>query len=121
MSKVTAIYGEQVEIVEVEPGTILGEAITATDLPFEQPCAGRGTCGKCKVLAEEGLAPPDRIEEENLTAGEMTLGNRLACRARVQDDVQEPWRPSLFILTRSFGPAPVTNGSVMCPWVWSLI
>ncbi len=102
MSKVTAIYGEQVEIIEVEPGTILGEAITTTDLPLEQPCAGRGTCGKCKVLAEDGLAPPDSVEGENLTAGEMALGNRLACRARVQKDVQVTLAPIVVYSNKIF-------------------
>ncbi|MCP4425344.1 MAG: DUF4445 domain-containing protein [Chloroflexi bacterium] len=87
MPKITVIYGEQVKTVEADKDTIVGTAVTAANLPFEQPCAGRGACGKCKVLTETGLAPPDEIELENLTLGETAVGNRLACRARVQDDV----------------------------------
>ena len=68
MPKVTAIYGEKVETVEAEVGSLIGEAITATGLPLEQPCAGRGTCGKCKILAEAGLAPPDEIEFDDADA-----------------------------------------------------
>lgn len=86
MPTLTVIYGEKIKIVEVAPGALLGEAIIAAELPLEQPCAGRGTCGQCKVLVEAGLAPPDEVELANLTPGELAVGNRLACRARVQQD-----------------------------------
>lgn len=85
MPKVTVVYGEKVETTEAPAGSIIGDVIAATGLPLEQPCAGRGTCGKCKILVEAGLAPPDDIELENLTPGELAVGNRLACRARVPD------------------------------------
>ena len=86
MPNVTVVYGEEEKIVQAENGTLLGDVIAATGLPLEQPCAGRGTCGKCKVLVEEGIAEPDEIERKNLTPGEIALNNRLACRARVQGD-----------------------------------
>ncbi|MDI6696774.1 MAG: ASKHA domain-containing protein [Anaerolineales bacterium] len=86
MPKVTVVYGENVQSVEAAEGSLLGEAIAATGLPLEQPCAGRGTCGKCKVLIEEGVAPPDEIERKHLTPGELALNNRLACRARIAGD-----------------------------------
>jgi uncharacterized 2Fe-2S/4Fe-4S cluster protein (DUF4445 family) len=86
MSQLTLIYGEQIRTVEVKPGDLLGDAVAASGLPLEQPCAGRGTCGKCKVLAEMGVAPPDEIELEHLTPGELALNNRLACRARIEGD-----------------------------------
>ena len=93
MPTITAIYGEKEATVEVAAGTLIGEAIVATGLPLEQPCAGRGTCGKCKILAEAGLAPPDEVEFANLTPGEMAVGNRLACRARVIADVTATLAP----------------------------
>ncbi len=88
MARVTVIYGSEIKTVQAEEGEILGEVITKTGLPLEQPCAGRGTCGKCKVLVEEGTAPPDEIEIKNLTPGEIALNNRLACRARVQGETR---------------------------------
>ncbi len=88
MSKVTVVYGEEIKTVEAEDGTVLGDVVAQTGLPLEQPCAGRGTCGKCKVLVEKGVAPPDEIEKENLTSGEIALNNRLACRARVQGETR---------------------------------
>ncbi len=54
MPTLTVIYGEEVKTVEVETGSLVGDAIAATGLPLEQPCAGRGSCGKCKVLVEVG-------------------------------------------------------------------
>ena len=86
MPNVTVVYGEEEKVLQAENGTLLGDVIAETGLPLEQPCAGRGTCGKCKVLVEEGIAEPDEIERKNLTPGEIALNNRLACRARVQGD-----------------------------------
>ena len=88
MPEVTVIYGSEIKTVQAEDGEILGEVVARTGLPLEQPCAGRGTCGKCKVLVEEGTAPPDEIELKNLTTGEIALNNRLACRARVQGETR---------------------------------
>jgi len=84
MPEVTVIYGAETKVVQAEEGALVGDVVAQTGLPLEQPCAGRGTCGKCKVLVEEGTAPPDEVEKENLTPGEIALNNRLACRARVQ-------------------------------------
>ena len=67
MPQVTIIYGEKVRSVDVATGSLVGDAVAATDLPLEQPCAGRGTCGKCKILVESGAAPPDSVEASNLT------------------------------------------------------
>jgi uncharacterized 2Fe-2S/4Fe-4S cluster protein (DUF4445 family) len=102
MPKVTAIYGEKEATVEVAAGTLIGEAIVATGLPLEQPCAGRGTCGKCKILVETGLAPPDEVEFENLTPGETAVGNRLACRARVTGDVTVTLAPIVVYSNKIF-------------------
>jgi len=88
MPQVTVVYGEKVQTVEALLHSIIGEAIASTGLPLEQPCAGRGTCGKCKVLVEAGVAPPDEIERQHLTPGELALDNRLACRARLQGEAR---------------------------------
>ncbi len=88
MPEVTIIYGEDQKIVEAEQGALLGDVVAKTGFPLEQPCAGRGTCGKCKVLVEKGVAEPDEIERKNLTPGELALNNRLACRARVKGETR---------------------------------
>ncbi len=102
MPKVIVVYGEKSVTVEAAVDSVLGDAIAATELPLEQPCAGRGTCGKCKVLAEVGLAPPDEVEMANLTPGELAVGNRLACRARVQNDVKVTLAPIVVYSNKIF-------------------
>lgn len=102
MPQITVIYGEKVETVEAAVGSILGDAVAATGLPLEQPCAGRGTCGKCKVLVETGIAPPDEVELEHLTPGERAVGNRLACRARVEGDAKITLAPIVVYSNKIF-------------------
>ena len=102
MPIVTVVYGENIKEVEASPGSILGEAIAATGLPLEQPCAGRGTCGLCKVLVESGAFPPDEIEREHLTAGELAVENRLACRARVRSDTKVVLAPIVVYSNKIF-------------------
>ncbi len=102
MPKVTVIYGSEIKTVQAEEGEILGDVVARTGLPLEQPCAGHGTCGKCKVLVELGTAPPDEIELKNLTPGEIALNNRLACRARVQGETRLVLSPILVYSNKIF-------------------
>ncbi len=96
------MYGEQTATAGAEEGQILGDVIATTGLPLEQPCAGRGICGLCKVLAEEGVAPPDEVELEHLTAGELALNSRLACRARVAGDARVVLSPIVVYSNKIF-------------------
>ncbi len=99
MPVVNVSYGAQTRAVEVLPGTGLGEAVAGTELPLEQPCAGRGTCGKCRVLVEGGgaaadrLTPVDEVERRLLSKAEQAAGYRLACRAKVLGDVSAVLAP----------------------------
>ncbi|MGD8603388.1 MAG: ASKHA domain-containing protein [Anaerolineales bacterium] len=81
--EVTLIMGDETHRVQASVGAVVGQVIAQADLPLEQPCAGRGTCGLCKVLAEGGLAPPDEVEAKHLSPSELALNQRLACRARL--------------------------------------
>lgn len=102
MPTLTVVYGEETKSIQVAKDTLLGDAIAATGLPLEQPCAGRGICGKCKVLVEAGVAPPDEVENEHLTPGELALDNRLACRARIQDDAKVVLSPIVVYSNKNF-------------------
>lgn len=102
MPELTIVYGEKIERIQVAVGEILGDAIARTGLPLEQPCAGRGTCGKCKVLVEAGVAPPDEIEQKHLTPGEFALDNRLACRARIQSEAKVVLSPIVVYSNKNF-------------------
>ena len=102
MSKITVIYGDQQKEIDAQPGSLLGDVIAESGLPLEQPCAGRGTCGKCKVLVEKGVREPDEIELENLSPGELALNNRLACRARVDENAQVVLSPIVVYSNKIF-------------------
>jgi len=101
-ASVTVNYGGDVRAVVVEENALLGEAIIATGLPLEQPCAGRGTCGKCKVLVDGALSLPDEVERQRLTAAERSAGYRLACRARVTGDASVTLAPIVVYSNKIF-------------------
>ena len=107
--KVTVVYGSDERSVEVSRDSNLGEAIIATGLPLEQPCAGRGTCLKCKVIAQstaaetsDALSPLDERELLGLSDAERAADYRLACRARVQGDVTVTLAPIVVYSNKMF-------------------
>ena len=102
MPKVRVVYGTDSKTVDASPGALVGDVVAATGLPLEQPCAGRGICGKCRVLAETGLAEPDAVELENLNPGERAVGTRLACRARVVGDTEITLAPVVVYSNKIF-------------------
>ena len=51
---------------------------------------------------EEGASEPDDIEIKNLSDGELALGNRLACRARVSEDTKLILTPIVVYSNKSF-------------------
>ena len=102
MPRVTVSYGEDVRSVAVEENSLLGDAVITTGLPLEQPCAGRGTCLKCKVMAQGDLSPIDEQELEGLTSAEQAADYRLACRARVQGDVSVTLMPIVVYSNKIF-------------------
>ncbi len=102
MPILTVIYGTETIEIEVPAGILIGEAVAKTGLPLEQPCAGRGTCGKCKVLVETGVAPPGAIEKRHLTPGELALDNRLACCAKIESDARVVLSPIVVYSNKNF-------------------
>ena len=88
MPTLTISYADEVHTIECAAGQLIGEMVAASSLPLEQPCAGRGTCGKCKVIAEGALMPLDEVERAHLLAAERAANVRLACRARVMGDAR---------------------------------
>jgi uncharacterized 2Fe-2S/4Fe-4S cluster protein (DUF4445 family) len=70
--------------VPAEEGTTLLEAARAVGVPMGAVCAGRGTCGKCRVLLPPGaLSEPAPAERRLLASRALQDGERLACMTRV--------------------------------------
>lgn len=90
MPSIKVTYKDETREAQTEAGALLANAVKATGFPLEQPCAGRGTCGKCKVMVEGGIEAPDEIEGEELSQAELESGYRLACRARVARSGDRP-------------------------------
>jgi len=63
---------------------VLGRASLAGDV--HTPCGGRGSCGKCTVMARGHLSPVSDGESRHLTEDQREAGLRLACLARVEGD-----------------------------------
>ncbi len=64
----------------------------ANGLGLDAPCAGNGTCGKCKVQIIKGETTALTAQEsKNLTAEELAAGYRLACQV-------EPLSPIVVVL-----------------------
>jgi len=101
-ARVTVSYGADVRSVVVEDDTLLSGAIIATGLPLEQPCAGRGSCLKCKVMAQGALSPLDELELAGLTTAERAANYRLACRARIMGDVAVTLAPIVVYSNKIF-------------------
>lgn len=55
----------------------------------DNPCGGRGTCGKCKVYIKSGLTGEWKADElEYLTEEERRQGVRLACLCTIEEDIE---------------------------------
>ncbi len=106
--------------VYVLAGTRLQEAATAADLVLDAPCGGEGTCGKCRVVVNEGAAPPTAEERNALSEEELHAGCRLACQAIVVGPmtvlvpetslVNRPYQ----ILVHSDAPTAADGGPAIC-------
>ena len=84
--------------IEVSKGTTALEALERVGLNIDTPCGGKGICGKCKILIHKGITTATSIEEELLSEEEIKKGFRLACQAKLFQDlslihISEPTRP----------------------------
>lgn len=68
-------------------GQSIYEALLLNNFDTEGSCAGRGTCGKCKVKAEGLLSEISDTEREMMLPEELKQNTRLACQAIIEDEV----------------------------------
>ncbi|MBO7667311.1 MAG: 2Fe-2S iron-sulfur cluster binding domain-containing protein, partial [Firmicutes bacterium] len=60
------------------PGATVSQALSEAGYPQNNPCGGRGKCGKCRVRTAGGSAPT-AAERDVLSEEELAAGWRLAC------------------------------------------
>jgi uncharacterized 2Fe-2S/4Fe-4S cluster protein (DUF4445 family) len=82
--KVTFLPGKQSS--EFEAGISLLDAALELGVVISSTCAGIGTCGKCRVIAKEGVGKPTTVEKASLSSAELTQGTRLSCQAGLEGD-----------------------------------
>lgn len=69
-----------------EEGASLSKALESAHQEIDQPCAGRGRCGKCRVVAGGALSTPTEEELRFLSPEDLKKGVRLACMTKVAGD-----------------------------------
>ncbi|MCR4668906.1 MAG: 2Fe-2S iron-sulfur cluster binding domain-containing protein, partial [Clostridia bacterium] len=85
------IEGEKDLKCQVEPGEKVLNAALAHGIEIDAPCAGNGTCGKCRVrLISGALEMPDNPRLSYADREDMWY---LACQSRVIGDAAV-WVPS---------------------------
>ncbi|MFU8793936.1 MAG: ASKHA domain-containing protein [Dethiobacteria bacterium] len=73
--------------IDVAAGTNLLKAADDAGLYIEGDCAGKGTCGKCRVKVIGGAdEPPTTAESKLLSKSELKAGWVLACQRNIEKD-----------------------------------
>ncbi len=73
--------------IEVNAGTNLLKAADQAGLYIEGDCAGKGTCGKCRVRIMEGNSgEPTAAESKHLSPSELEAGWTLACQRNIEQN-----------------------------------
>jgi len=70
--------------LKLKVGANLREALIESGMALDSPCAGQGTCLKCRVRVSGVSRKPTALEKEKLTGGELRDGWRLACQVTVE-------------------------------------
>ena len=104
MFHLTISCGEQSTVLEFQEPVLLADALKQARTELPMPCAGRGTCGKCRVKAQGALSRPDE-RERRLLGGALEQGERLACMARAIGDA-EVTVPKAETVVLSYGELP---------------
>ena len=82
------------QAVRVESGTLLVQTLRRVGLALDQPCGGRGVCGKCRVRITkidpqtEKAAQIERAAQTGMAAQTGGTAETLACQFRVVEPVE---------------------------------
>ena len=68
-------------------GTLLN-TLSANRIFIPSACGGKGSCGVCKVVVDEGGGALLPTEEGHINRGEAREGCRLACQVKVKQDMK---------------------------------
>ena len=86
--KITVREGDETQEFIVQGGNSLLSGLIENKFDVSSSCAGRGTCGYCKVRVESGGGPILPTEEIFMSRREKQENMRLACQVKVKNDVE---------------------------------
>jgi uncharacterized 2Fe-2S/4Fe-4S cluster protein (DUF4445 family) len=97
MQEIKISFPSHGRVVFALPGTSLFECLARAGILVRTPCAGAGTCGKCRVRVTAGELAPSAECRRHLSSAELASGMRLACKVRVSGEISVEVPPeSLF-------------------------
>ena len=77
------------EVYEYEAGGTLLEILLAQHIFVDNPCNGKGVCGKCRVKIRKGEIPElTETEKKLLKQEELEEGVRLSCLVKPENDLE---------------------------------
>lgn len=84
---VTFHIGDQVKVIQTEPGKTLLQIALDSGVPMQSACGGNGFCTTCLCQVKSGMdqLSPRSDREENM--GVVDDPQRLGCQAEVHGDV----------------------------------
>ncbi len=85
--KITLRHGDEVKEFTVEGGGTLLSAFIEQHIEISSSCAGRGTCGYCKVQVAKGGGAILPTEEIFMSRREKQENMRLACQVKIKNDM----------------------------------
>ncbi|MGB8453821.1 MAG: ASKHA domain-containing protein [Anaerocolumna sp.] len=78
---ITVVTGNREKIIECKEKETLLEAMIHGGIYLSAVCGGNGTCGKCKILLQDGELAITHADEKYFSENELGLGWRLSCQA----------------------------------------
>lgn len=86
--KIIVKHGDEKEDFTVQGGNNLLSALIEHHIEISSSCAGRGTCGYCKVQVIKGGGPILPPEEIFMSRREKQENMRLACQVKIKNDLE---------------------------------
>lgn len=88
MYKIVIKYNGYEKDMLSEKDSLLSDVIKKSDIGFNFPCAGKGICGKCKIIILSGTKQNiSKEERKHLSRNEIEHNIRLACFAKIESDM----------------------------------
>jgi uncharacterized 2Fe-2S/4Fe-4S cluster protein (DUF4445 family) len=66
----------------------LMETLVRNEIPVQNICNGKGTCGKCKIRFLTKIPEPTLLDMKYLSNQEIEIGYRLACNVKPEDGME---------------------------------